>query len=85
MCHLNPILNGNSNLCEVTKILNTKKKMDSHAPDVRVYMQRMTHYMRKVLIEVHKISEQKEHLKDDIINFVTLLKQQLETLYELTL
>ena len=87
MCHLNPILNGESNLCKVKATLNTKKKIYPSAQDVTDYMKKMTDNMQVVLVEVGNISNKctSKCQQSAIKKFVTLLKEQLNRLYELTL
>ena len=85
MCHLIPILNGKSNLCNVKAELNQTKKNQPSAPDVKVYMEEMINKMQEVFVKVGNISYTCIFQKSEITKFVELLKQRLRTLYGLNL
>ena len=81
ICHLNPILNGASNLCSVSKTMNHNKTRSDPADAVILYMREMQPYMQRVIDAIRTIEVEGEC----VTIFANKLVQRFNATYTLRL
>ena len=77
MCKINPIINGEHNLCRVSKFLNrTKNKKCKQSVTVLAYMEKMKEksILNNVLMDIVKALPESQESKDFVSNLRLLLK-----------
>ena len=86
MCCLNPILNGEDNLCKISKTMNqNKRKSAPPIGSVINYMQAMKDHMQHVIDAIRAIANELEELEHKVKTFANLLVTDFNAKYELVL